>query len=167
MPIQAPEGGIEFQAHVFVTVLGASNYAFACATSSEATADWIGSLCDALEFFGGVPELLVPDNPRALIAQPDHYELVLGSTTQDLVNHYGTAMLPARPGKSQDKPKVEVWVKSRRTLGVGPVAPSALLQLDRTEPRDRWADHGAERAAGACPYFCGRGVLKVVIPVPQ
>ena len=27
-------------------------------------ADWIGSLCDALEFIGGVPELLVPDNPK-------------------------------------------------------------------------------------------------------
>lgn len=111
VPILAPEGDIEFQAHVFVAVLGASNYAFACATRSETTADWIGSLCDALEFIGGVPELLVPDNPRALIARPDRYEPVLGSTTQDFVNHYATAMLPARPRKPQDKPKVEVGVQ--------------------------------------------------------
>ena len=111
VPIQAPEGGIEFQAHVFVAVLGSSNYTFACATRAETTADWIGSLCDALEFIGGVPELLVPDNPRALIARPDRYEPVLGSTTQDFVNHYATAMLPARPRKPQDKPKVEVGVQ--------------------------------------------------------
>jgi hypothetical protein len=27
-----------------------------------------------LSFFGGVPALLVPDNPRALIRDPDRYE---------------------------------------------------------------------------------------------
>lgn len=96
---------------MFVAVLGASNYTFACATRTETMADWIGSLCDALEFIGGVPELLVPDNPKALIARPDRYEPGLGTTTQDFVNHYGTAMLPARPRKPQDKAKVEVGVQ--------------------------------------------------------
>ncbi|MCA7890166.1 MULTISPECIES: IS21 family transposase, partial [Burkholderia cepacia complex] len=97
VPVLASDGGVEFEAHVFVAVLGASNYTFACATRTETMADWIGSLCDALEFIGGVPELLVPDNPKALIARPDRYEPGLGTTTQDFVNHYGTAMLPARP----------------------------------------------------------------------
>jgi len=27
-----------------------------------------------MEFYGGTPSLLVPDNPRALIARPDRYE---------------------------------------------------------------------------------------------
>jgi transposase len=113
VPILARNGGVEFEAHVFVAVLGASNYTFACATRTETMADWIGSLCDALEFIGGVPELLVPDNPRALIARPDRYEPGLGTTTQDFVNHYGTAMLPARARKPQDKAKVEVGVLNR------------------------------------------------------
>ena len=43
----------------------------AFATRTETMADWIGRLCDALEFTGGVPEALVPDNPKALIARPD------------------------------------------------------------------------------------------------
>ncbi|MDR9265320.1 hypothetical protein FEP25_06190 [Burkholderia multivorans] len=64
VPVLASDGGVEFEAHVFVAVLGASNYTFACATRTETMADWIGSLCDALEFIGGVPELLVPDNRR-------------------------------------------------------------------------------------------------------
>ena len=64
-----------------------------------------------MEFYGGVPELLVPDNPRALIAKPDRYEPGLGRTAQDFVNHYATAMLPARPRKPQDKAKVEVGVQ--------------------------------------------------------
>jgi transposase len=111
VPILARDGGIEFEAHVFVAVLGASNYTFACATRSETMADCIGSLCDALEFIGGVPDLLVPDNPKALIARPDRYEPGLGATTQDFVNYYATAMLPARPRKPQDKAKVEVGVQ--------------------------------------------------------
>lgn len=111
VPILARNGGIAFQAHVFVAVLGASNYTFACATASETTADWIGGLCDALQFIGGVPELLVPDNPKALIALADRYEPVLGHTAQDFVSHYATAMLPARPRKPQDKAKVEVGVQ--------------------------------------------------------
>jgi transposase len=108
VPILARDGGVEFEAHVFVAV---SNYTFACATRTEAMVDWIGSLCDALEFIGGVPELLVPDKPKALIARPDRYEPGLGTTTQDFVNRYGTAMLPARPRKPQDKAKVEVGVQ--------------------------------------------------------
>ncbi|MGF6727880.1 transposase [Paraburkholderia sp. GAS41] len=90
-------GGVAFKAHIFVAVLGASNYTYACATRSEATPDWIGGLIDAMEFCGGVPRLLVPDNPRALISNADRYEPTLGLTTQDFVSHYGTAMLPARP----------------------------------------------------------------------
>lgn len=65
----------------------------------------------AMEFYGGVPELLVPDNPKALIAKADRYEPMLGNTTQDFVNHYASAMLPARPCKPQDKAKVEVNVQ--------------------------------------------------------
>jgi len=111
VPILGRDGGVVLKAHVFVAVLGASNYTYACATRSEAMPDWIGSLIDALEFYGGVPELLVPDNPKALIAKADRYEPVLGNTTQDFVNHYTTAMLPAHPRKPQDKAKVEVGVQ--------------------------------------------------------
>jgi transposase len=46
--------------------LGASNYTYACATPRQ-TADWIGAQVQALEFIGGVPRLIVPDQTRALI----------------------------------------------------------------------------------------------------
>lgn len=72
--------------------------------------DWIGARVDAMEFIGGVPAFIAPDNP-ALIAQPDRYEPALGRTAQDFVCHYATAMLPARPRKPQDKAKAEVGVQ--------------------------------------------------------
>ena len=43
---------------------------------------------------------IAADNPKALIARPDRYEPGLGTTTQDFVNHYGTAMLPAQAGRN-------------------------------------------------------------------
>jgi transposase len=97
-------------AQVFVATLGASNYTYACATATQTAADWVGSLIGALEFIGGLPRLIVPDQPRALIAQPDRYEPGLGRLVQEFCDHYSVAVLPARPAHPRDKPKVECAV---------------------------------------------------------
>ena len=99
------------RAHVFVAALGASSYTFACATPRETMADWIGSMVRALSFIGGAPELVVPDNPRALIANADRYEPRANDTVLDFARHYGTSVLPARARRPQDKAKVEVAVQ--------------------------------------------------------
>ena len=99
------------RAHIFVAALGASSYTFACATPRETMADWLSACSQALTFFGGVPQLIVPDNPRALIANPNRYEPRANETVQDFARHYGTSVLPARPYHPQDKAKVESAVQ--------------------------------------------------------
>ena len=108
------------RAHIFVAAMGASSYTFACATPRETTADWLESTAKALVFFGGVPALIVPDNPKALIANADRYEPRANDTVQDFARHYGTSVLPARPYHPQDKAKaesavqvVERWIMAR------------------------------------------------------
>ena len=108
--VDASTGEIR-RAQVFVAVLGASNYTYACATWQQTAADWVGAIIATLSFIGGVPRLLVPDQPRALIANPDAYEPVTARLMQELGEHYGVAVLPARPGRPQDKAKVEVGVQ--------------------------------------------------------
>jgi transposase len=108
--IDAGSGEIS-QAHVFVAVWGASNYTYAEATAAEGKADWIAAHVNAFTFFGGVPALLVPDNARALIRDPDRYEPQANRTYEALAEHYGCAILPARPRKPQDKAKVEAGVQ--------------------------------------------------------
>jgi transposase len=49
-------------AQIFVAVLGASNYTHAEATLTQALPDRIGSHVRAFSAFGGVPEVVVPDN---------------------------------------------------------------------------------------------------------
>lgn len=108
--IDAATGQIS-RAQIFVAVLGASSYTFACATATQSQADWLGSLAKALSFIGGVPELIVPDNTRALVGKADRYEPQLQRTTAEFAAHYGVAILPARPYKPQDKAKAEVGVQ--------------------------------------------------------
>jgi transposase len=110
MPIVDAATGEITAAQIFVATLGASNYTFACATPRQTMVDWLGAVADAFEFFGGVPRLLVPDQPRALIADPDRYEPQASRTVEEFAAHYDVAVLPARPGHPRDKPKVEAAV---------------------------------------------------------
>ncbi|MFW6147980.1 MAG: hypothetical protein ACOC6B_06280 [Thermodesulfobacteriota bacterium] len=63
-----PSNGEEKKAYIFVTTWGASNYTYAEAHCSQALTSWISGHIRAFEYFGGVPELLVPDYvPRNII----------------------------------------------------------------------------------------------------
>ena len=99
------------RAHIFVAALGASSYTYACATPRETMADWLASTARALSFFGGVPQLIVPDNPKAMIADANRYEPRTNDTVRDFARHYGTSILPARPRHPQDKAKAESAVQ--------------------------------------------------------
>jgi transposase len=106
------------RAHIFVAALGASSYTFACATPRETMADWLHGCSRALSFFGGVPQLIVPDNPRAVISNPNRYEPRTNDTVVDFARHHGTSVLPVRPRHPQDKARAEsaVQVVQRRIL---------------------------------------------------
>jgi transposase len=108
------------RAHIFVAAMGASSYTFACATPRETMADWLESTARALRFYGGVTQLIVPDNPRALISDANRYEPRSNDTVLDFARHYGTSILPARPYHPKDKAKaesavqiVERWIMAR------------------------------------------------------
>ena len=99
------------RAQIFVAVLGASSDTFALATRAQKTEDWLLGQRKAFEYFGGVTQVIVPDNPRSLVANPDRYEPQVGRSYAEFAAHYGCAVIPARPRKPQDKSKVEVGVQ--------------------------------------------------------
>ena len=111
LPVINSITGEIIRAHIFVAALGASNYTYACATPGETQVDWLTALGQAFSYFGGVTEMIVPDNPRALIAHPDRYEPGLNRAALECARHYDSVMLPARPRKPQDKAKAEVAVQ--------------------------------------------------------
>ncbi len=95
------------EAYLFVAALGASHYIFAEASFSQDLPSWISSHVHAFEFFGGAPEILIPDNTKTAVTHPSRYEPDLNPTYLNLAEHYGTVVIPARVAKPRDKAKVE------------------------------------------------------------
>jgi transposase len=117
VPIQDPEGLIS-EASIFIAVLGASDKTFAEAFPNQKLPAWITAHCHAYSFFGGVTRVTVPDNPKTGVIKPCRYEPLLHQTYQEMAEHYGTVIIPARPKRPRDKPKVEghVLIAERQIL---------------------------------------------------
>jgi len=105
---------------LFVAVWGASNYTYAEASLSQTLPEWIGSHRRALEYFGCAPRVLVPDNLKSGVSKACKYEPDLNPTYRDMAEHYGCAVVPARPRKPRDKAAVEngVLIAKRWILAV-------------------------------------------------
>ncbi|HZD29183.1 MAG TPA: IS21 family transposase [Xanthobacteraceae bacterium] len=111
VPVFDATTGMARRAHIFVAVLGASNYTYAEARWSEGLSDWIGVHVNALNAINGVPKAIVCDNLKAGVTAASRYEPGINRTYQELAEHYDTAILPTRPRKPRDKAKVEVTVQ--------------------------------------------------------
>ena len=95
---------------LFVMVLGASNYTYAAATATQSSADFIDATVHGFEYFGCVPEIVVPDQLRAAVTGPDRYDPEINPAYLEMAEHYRVAVIPARPRKPKDKAKVEAGV---------------------------------------------------------
>jgi transposase len=111
VPIADRQTGEIRQAQIFVAVFGASNFTYAEAHWNQDLPNWINAHVRAFAFFGGVPELLIPDNLKAGVKSPCRYEPDINPTYHDLAQHYGTVVIPARVRKPKDKAKAEVGVQ--------------------------------------------------------
>lgn len=105
-----PATGEATEVELFVMVMGASNYTYAEATRTQGLSDFVGATVRGLEDFGAVPEILVPDQLRSAVKKPDWCEPEINATYAEMAQHYGTAIVPARPRKPKDKAKVEQGV---------------------------------------------------------
>jgi transposase len=95
---------------LFVAVLGASGYTYAEALDNQKLPGWVASHTRMVEYFGGSTEIWVPDQLRSAVFQPCRYEPGINRTYQDLAEHYGAVVIPARPREAKDKAKVETTV---------------------------------------------------------
>jgi transposase len=109
--ITDPATGEIKEAQIFVGTLGASNYTFAEATWTQKIEDWLASHRRMLEFFAGVPEIIVPDNLKTGVRSPSYYEPDINKSYLEFAEHYGLAVIPARVRKPKDKSKVEKGVQ--------------------------------------------------------
>jgi len=115
-----PKTGEVQRAKLFVAVLGAGSLTYVEPVFDESLPTWIRCHIRAFEFFGGVPEIVVPDNLRSGVTRADRYEPEVNRTYAEMAQHYGCVVLPARVRRPRDKAKVEaaVLVAERWILAV-------------------------------------------------
>jgi len=94
-------------ASIFVAVLPYSGYGYVEAFLSQNMESWITAHVNAYRYFGGVTRILIPDNLRTAINSNTREETVVNKSYQEMAEHYGTAVIPARIKKPRDKATVE------------------------------------------------------------
>ena len=99
--------GEEYKAYLFVAALPCSSYLYVEACEDMKLENWLMCHVHAYEYFGGVTRLLVPDNLKTGVTSNTRYETRLNESYQELAEYYGTAIVPARVRKPQDKGLVE------------------------------------------------------------
>ena len=147
------------KAYLFVAVLGASNYTYVEVFRDMKLPSWIQGHIHSFEFFGGVPELVVPDNTKTAVIRSCYYDPSLNPAYRQLAEHYDMVVLPARVKRPRDKAKVENgvqfaerWIlaalRNVRFLSFGQLREAVKTKVTRSEERrvgkecrSRWAPY--------------------------
>jgi transposase len=111
VPVVDRHTGEAREAQIFTAVSGASNYTYVEASWTQGLEDWIGAHRRCFDFMGGAHALIIPDNLKAGVTSPCFYDPELNHTYQELAEHYGAAVVPARVRKPRDKAKAESGVQ--------------------------------------------------------
>ena len=107
IPYYDPITGEEYKAYLFVAALPCSSYLYVEACTDMKQENWLICHVHAYEYFGGVTRVLVPDNLKTGVTANTRYETQLNESYRELAEYYGTAIVPARIRKPQDKGLVE------------------------------------------------------------
>lgn len=111
MPVWDPTTGEKREAQVFVGVLACSGYFYVEAVESQELGNWLNLHAHMFSAFGGVSELVVPDNLKSGVTDACWYEPELNRSYEDLACQFGTVILPARPRHPRDKAAAEACVQ--------------------------------------------------------
>ena len=83
-----------------------------------------------MNYFGGVPQAIVPDNLKSAVTKSDGYEPQINDTLLDFADHYDTTVLPARSRKPRDKSLVEITVMILYTRIYSPLRHEVFHSLE-------------------------------------
>ena len=122
--------GEQWPAYIFVAVLPCSWYTYAEACGDMKQENWLLCHVHAFDYFGGVPRLLIPDNAKTATITNNRYEVVLNRSSQELAEHYGTAIVPARVRRPDDKTAAEGSVKYVSTWITAALRDRKFFSLD-------------------------------------
>jgi transposase len=166
--VRHPQTGKYRRTRLFVLTLGCSRKSVRLLTFKSSTRTWCELHEKAFCRLGGSVRVVVLDNLKEGVLEPDVYDPELNPLFRDMLRHYGAVALPCRVGHSDRKGKVESGVgHAKRTPLKGLRFESleeAQAYLDRWE--ERWADtriHGTTKRQVAAMFAEERPALQ---PLP-
>ncbi|MDO2378385.1 IS21 family transposase [Rhodococcus electrodiphilus] len=132
MAIFDPVTGKKTAVSVFVASLPYSGMVFACGRVDEKMPNWLDAHLQAFEYFGGVSQVIVPDNASTAsnqIARGDRAREVNGEY-RDFLEYHHTAAVPTRSAAPKDKGNVEAGVQVVTNWVIGRLADRRFASLD-------------------------------------
>jgi transposase len=148
-----PATGQILERPVFVSAMGMSQRIFARTYESQDLRSWLCAHSDALEFYGALPEAIVPDNPKTAALKACRYEPVLNPAYAEWAQFYSVAVVPARVRKPRDKAKVENAVQQVERWVLAPLRDRTFFGLEEANAAIaegiHWLNARTMKAAGA------------------
>ncbi len=99
--------GEMIKTYIFVAALPYSGYSYVEAFFSQNQENWISAHINTYKFFGGVTRILIPDNLKTGVEKVLKNNPVINKVYQEMAEHYGTAVIPAKVRTPKDKATVE------------------------------------------------------------
>jgi transposase len=130
LPVADRETGEITNVEVFVSVLGYSGLTYVMACQSQKKENFLRCIVQSLDYYGAVPNVLVPDNLKSGVDKANRYEAEINRDLLDLGNHYGMAIMPARSCKPRDKAWVERMVQIVYTRIFAPLRNEVFTHID-------------------------------------
>ena len=117
---------------VFVASLPFSGMVFAHGCLDEKQPAWLDAHRRAFEYFGGVTQVVIPDNASTASNQISRTEKAreVNSSYAEFLEYYGTAAVPTRSFKPRDKGHVEAGVKVVTNWVIHYLADRVFASLD-------------------------------------
>lgn len=114
---------------LFVAALPYSKLFFTKAFKDETQDSWISGIIDALEYIGGVPNVIVMDNAKALVKRSSWINGEIQPAILSLCNYYGMTAWACKPATPKQKNRVEAaaydverWIIAEMSLKQIPLA---------------------------------------------
>jgi transposase len=98
-------------AWAFVACLPYSQRLYVEAFNDMTQRSWTSAHINTFSYNKGTTTLITPDNCKTAVQKPDYYDPLINKDYARLAEHYGCAILPARPVTPSDKGSVENTVK--------------------------------------------------------
>jgi hypothetical protein len=169
--VRDPQSGKYRRTRLFVLTLGYSRKSVRLLVFRSSSQIWAELHEKAFRRLGGATKVVVLDNLREGVLNPDIYDPTLNPLYRDVLQHYGATPLPCRIGHPDRKGKVESGVgHAQKTPLKGlrfETLEEAQTYLDRWE--ERWADtriHGTTKRQVAVMFAEERPALLGLPIVP-